>query len=102
MATIEYSRASGITRSPRLNIGFRDGKTRDFVSRIWTSYTSRNNGAVKMDEKRFYDEKEETKQIPMVCPHCRQEGTFPVRWMVRTKKAQPPRGGNGEDRAKFK
>lgn len=54
-----------------------------------------------MDERQFYDEKEETKQIPLVCPHCRQEGTFPVRWMVRTKKALPPRGGNEEDRAKF-
>jgi hypothetical protein len=54
-----------------------------------------------MDERQFYDEKEETKQIPLVCPHCRQEGTFPVRWMVRTKKEQPPRGGNEEDRAKF-
>ena len=54
-----------------------------------------------MDERQFYDEKEETKQIPLNCPHCRQESTFPVRWMVRTKKAQPPRGGNEEDRAKF-
>ncbi|HSY57921.1 MAG TPA: hypothetical protein VK795_00095 [Terriglobales bacterium] len=54
-----------------------------------------------MDERQFYDEKEETKQIPLVCPHCRQESTFPVRWMVRTKKAQPPRGGNEEDRAKY-
>ncbi|HEY6903549.1 MAG TPA: hypothetical protein VI216_04530 [Candidatus Acidoferrales bacterium] len=54
-----------------------------------------------MDEKRFYDEKEETKQIPMVCPHCRQEGTFPVRWMVRTKKAQAPGGANEEDRKQF-
>ncbi|MFY9753502.1 MAG: hypothetical protein WAJ92_12730 [Candidatus Acidiferrales bacterium] len=54
-----------------------------------------------MDEKRFYDEKEETKQIPMVCPHCRQEGMFPVRWMVRTKKAQIPPGGNDDDRARF-
>ncbi len=52
-----------------------------------------------MDEKRFYDEKEETKQIPMVCPHCRQESTFPIRWIVRTKKAQFPPGGNAEAKA---
>lgn len=43
-----------------------------------------------MDEKRFYDEKEETKQIPMTCPHCRQESTFPIRWIVRTKKLRFP------------
>jgi hypothetical protein len=54
-----------------------------------------------MDEKRYYDEKEETKQITLVCPHCRQESAFPVRWIVRTKKAQVPAGGNEEDRAKF-
>jgi hypothetical protein len=54
-----------------------------------------------MDERRFYDEKEETKQILLVCPHCRQENTYPVRWMARTKKAQPPKGGNEEERAHY-
>jgi hypothetical protein len=54
-----------------------------------------------MDEKNFYTEKEETKQIPLVCPHCRQENTFPVRWMVRTKKDQLPKGANDDDRARF-
>ena len=55
-----------------------------------------------MDEKRFYDEKEETKQIPLICPHCRQEGTYPVRWMVRNKKSQIPGGANEQDRDHFK
>ncbi len=55
----------------------------------------------RMDEKNFYTEKEETKQIPLVCPHCRQENTFPVRWMVRTKKDQLPKGANDDDRARF-
>ena len=54
-----------------------------------------------MDERRFYDEKEETKQIPMTCPHCRQESTFPIRWIVRTKKAQFPPGGNAEDKTQY-
>jgi hypothetical protein len=54
-----------------------------------------------MDEKRFYEEKEETKQMTLVCPHCRQEGTFPVRWMVRNKRAQMPAGGDAEDRKQF-
>ena len=68
----------------------------------WTKCRERTRRAGKiMDERQFYEEKEETKQIPLVCPHCRQESTFPVRWMVRTKKSQPPRGGNEEDRAKF-
>ena len=54
-----------------------------------------------MDEKKFYDEKEETKQITLVCPHCRQENAYPVRWMVRTKKAGLPHGANEEDRKHF-
>ena len=54
-----------------------------------------------MDEKRFYDEKSEMKNMTLVCPHCRQEGQFPVRWMVRTKKNAMPPGGDADDRAKF-
>ena len=54
-----------------------------------------------MDDKRFYSEKEETKQIPLTCPHCRQENSYPVRWMVRTKKPQLPPGSNEEDRKRF-
>jgi len=54
-----------------------------------------------MDEKRFYEEKEETKQIPLNCPHCRQESTYPIRWMVRTKKNQIPPGASAEDKQHF-
>jgi len=54
-----------------------------------------------MDEKRYYDEKPETKQMTLVCPHCREEGTFPVRWMMRSKKSAMPPGGDADDRAKF-
>jgi hypothetical protein len=58
-------------------------------------------GRPRTDEKKFYDEKEETKQIPMICPHCRQENTYPIRWMVRTKKTQIPGGSNEQDREQF-
>jgi hypothetical protein len=54
-----------------------------------------------MDERNFYDEKEETKQIPLNCPHCRQENSYPVRWKTRTKKAQLPRDANDSDRAHY-
>ena len=54
-----------------------------------------------MDEKNFYDEKEETKQIPLTCPHCRQENTYPVLWMVRTKKAQLPKGANEDEKKHY-
>jgi hypothetical protein len=54
-----------------------------------------------MDERRFYDEKDETKQIPLTCPHCRREDNYPVRWKTRTKKSQIPTGANDQDRAQF-
>ena len=81
--------------------GFRAGEDLAGARATCENGGANATGEKIMDERQFYDEKEETKQIPLVCPHCRQEGTFPVRWMVRTKKAQPPRGGNEEDRAKF-
>ena len=46
-----------------------------------------------MDEKRYYDEKPETKQMTLVCPHCREENVYPVRWMARNKKTPSLRGG---------
>jgi hypothetical protein len=54
-----------------------------------------------MDDKRYYDEKEETKQMPLNCPSCRKDDTYAVRWMVRTKKAQLPPGGNEQDKQNF-
>lgn len=54
-----------------------------------------------MDDKRFYTEKEETKQLQLICPHCRQENSFPVRWIVRTKKDKLPPGGNEQDREHY-
>lgn len=55
-----------------------------------------------MDEKRFYTEKQETKQITLNCPHCRQENSYPIRWVVRTKKDNLPPGANEDDRGAFK
>lgn len=54
-----------------------------------------------MDERHFYDEREEAKPLSLVCPHCRQESTYSVRWRRRTKKAQIPRGANDDDRTRF-
>jgi len=54
-----------------------------------------------MDERQFYSEKPETKNLPLVCPHCHQENPYPIRWMVRTKKRELPRGAGEEDRKRF-
>jgi len=54
-----------------------------------------------MDERKFYDEKEQTKQIQLHCPHCRQEAEYEVSWLVRTKKKQIPNRADERDRARF-
>jgi hypothetical protein len=54
-----------------------------------------------MDERQFYIERQETKNLTLVCPHCRQENTYPIRWMVRTKKKELPRGVGKEDQMRF-
>ena len=54
-----------------------------------------------MDERQFYTERQETKNIPLVCPSCRREDNYPIRWMVRVKKKELPRGAGDEDRKRF-
>lgn len=54
-----------------------------------------------MDERSFYTERLEAKNHLLVCPHCRIEEAYPIRWMVRTKKSALPRGASEEDRKRF-
>jgi hypothetical protein len=54
-----------------------------------------------MDERQFYTERQETKSVPLVCPSCHREDSYPIRWMVRSKKKELPRGASEEDRKRF-
>ena len=54
-----------------------------------------------MEEREYYDERQEVKKHMLFCPHCRQEGEYEVGWIVRMmKKSLPPRADE-RDRAKF-
>ncbi len=55
-----------------------------------------------MEERDFYTEKTETKTQTLRCPSCRQDGEYPIRWILRTKKAALPPRADADDRAKFK
>lgn len=55
-----------------------------------------------MNERDFFDEKQETKKANYSCPHCRERADYDVRWMKRTRKSQPPRGANEQDKARFR
>ncbi len=54
-----------------------------------------------MEDGAFYTEKEEIKSIYLVCPSCRGESSYPVRWRVRTKKKEMPRGMSDEGKKHF-
>lgn len=54
-----------------------------------------------MDDRAFYNEREETKNLTLVCPACRGESSYPVRWKVCLKKKELPRGAGEADKKKF-
>ncbi|MDQ1471651.1 MAG: hypothetical protein QOJ99_3131 [Bryobacterales bacterium] len=54
-----------------------------------------------MDERDYYTETRTTKPATLNCPVCRTQDTYDLQWVVRTKKAVLPRGGDERDRAKF-
>jgi hypothetical protein len=54
-----------------------------------------------MDEREFFDERQEQKTVTLNCPHCHQAGEYQLGWAVRTKKRQLPRGADENDRARF-
>lgn len=54
-----------------------------------------------MDERTFYKESQTTKPIQLNCPYCRTAETYDLRWLVRKRVEQIPRGADERDRAKF-
>ncbi len=54
-----------------------------------------------MDEREFYDERQDKKMATLNCPHCHQPGEYELGWIVRTKKRQLPPRADERDRAKF-
>jgi hypothetical protein len=54
-----------------------------------------------MEERDFYDERQESKKSTLNCPHCHQPGEYELQWMVRTKKRQLPPRADERDRARF-
>jgi hypothetical protein len=54
-----------------------------------------------MEEREFFDEREEKKPATLTCPHCRQAGEYELAWTVRSKKRQLPPRADERDRARF-
>lgn len=54
-----------------------------------------------MEERDFFNEKEEHKPARLSCLFCHQTEEYQIRWLVRTKKNSLPGRADERDRAKF-
>jgi hypothetical protein len=54
-----------------------------------------------MEEREFYDERQEKKIHSLNCPHCHQAAEYEVQWLVRTKKKSLSGRADERDRARF-
>jgi hypothetical protein len=54
-----------------------------------------------MQERDFFDERQEAKPASYVCPKCRLKAEYKIRWIRRTKKRSLPRHAADEDRERF-
>lgn len=54
-----------------------------------------------MEEREFFNEKDEMVPASINCPKCRQTLEYDIRWRRRTKKAGLPPRADERDRARF-
>jgi hypothetical protein len=54
-----------------------------------------------MEERDFFDERQEQRNHTLTCPNCGKADEYQVGWLVRRKKAQLPRNADERDRARF-
>jgi hypothetical protein len=54
-----------------------------------------------MEERDFFDERQELRKHTLQCPHCRQSAEYDLAWLVRSKKRQLPGRADDRDRARF-
>lgn len=54
-----------------------------------------------MEERDFFNEKNEALPAELYCPSCRESRTYTVRWLKRTRKNQLSGRADERDRARF-
>ena len=54
-----------------------------------------------LDERDFFNNRNETRQDKLTCPRCKRTNEYPMRWVVRTKKDRLPHGADERDRALY-
>ena len=54
-----------------------------------------------LDERDFFNNKNETRTDKLTCPRCKRENDYQMRWVVRTRKDRIPPGADERDRALY-
>src|ERR1700720_3721136 len=54
-----------------------------------------------LDERDFFNSRNETRVDKLNCPRCKRVNDYQMRWVVRTRKDRLPPGADERDRAKF-
>ena len=54
-----------------------------------------------LDERDFFNSKNETRTDKLTCPRCKRVNDYQMRWVVRTRKDRIPPGADERDRAMY-
>ena len=54
-----------------------------------------------LDERDFFNNRNETRTDKLACPRCKRVNEYQMRWVVRTKKDRLPPGADERDRALY-
>src|SRR5207302_8496065 len=54
-----------------------------------------------LDERDFFNSRNETRTDKLNCPRCKRVNDYQMRWVVRTRKDRIPPGADERDRAMF-
>src|SRR3979409_1461600 len=54
-----------------------------------------------LDERDFFNNKNETRTDKLTCPRCKRENDYQMRWVVRMRKDRLPSGADERDKALY-
>ena len=54
-----------------------------------------------LDERDFFNNRNETRTDKLVCPRCKRSNEYQMRWVIRTRKDRIPQGADERDRAMY-
>jgi hypothetical protein len=66
-----------------------------------TQFTNAMIQLMSLDERDFFNNRNETRIDKLTCPRCKRVNEYQMRWVIRTRKDRIPPGADERDRALF-